>query len=315
MNASTPNFACAPYIKEIGRGARGARGLTRDEAHELYRAILQGRVSELELGAVLLAYRIKGESPAELAGMLSAVDATLSKPRAPEGRIPVVIPSYNGARRQPNLVALLALLLARAGTPVLIHGVLRDADRVTTAQVLGELGIAASADIADAERGLVARGVALVPTEVLSPSLAAQLALRTRLGVRSSAHTLAKLIQPFAQPALRLVNYTHPAYRDTLTEYFLEHGACGHPGVLLARGTEGEAVADPGLTRETLWLCDGRAQSVIAAAPRDEGAENATAPSRAPGPTAAWIKDILAGKIPVPAPIAAQVAAILDIVH
>ena len=42
---------------------------------------------------------------------------------------PVSIPSYNGARKQPNLVPLLALLLAREGVPVLVHGVTDDPGR------------------------------------------------------------------------------------------------------------------------------------------------------------------------------------------
>src|SRR5690606_6555087 len=132
MKTPAPRFACAPYIKEIGRGARGARGLSREAAYQLYRAILREEVSEVELGAVLMAYRIKGEDVEELAGMSAAVDETLIKLRAPAGQCAVAIPSYNGARRQPNLVPLLALLLARSGTPTLVHGVHLEPERVGT---------------------------------------------------------------------------------------------------------------------------------------------------------------------------------------
>ncbi|RYF52481.1 MAG: hypothetical protein EOO27_28555, partial [Comamonadaceae bacterium] len=86
-------FACAPYIKTIGRGARGARGLDRDAARTLYAAILDGRVSDLELGAVLLAYRIKSESAEEIAGMLSAAQAHLHPLAIPEGRPAVTLAS------------------------------------------------------------------------------------------------------------------------------------------------------------------------------------------------------------------------------
>jgi anthranilate phosphoribosyltransferase len=40
------------------------------------------------------------------------------------------------------------------------------------------------------------------------------------LGVRNSTHTLGKIMQPFAQPALRLTSYTHPEYLEMLTDYF-----------------------------------------------------------------------------------------------
>jgi hypothetical protein len=49
--------------------------MSRDDARELYRAMLDGRVSELELGGILLALRIKGESVDEMAGFLDAAEA------------------------------------------------------------------------------------------------------------------------------------------------------------------------------------------------------------------------------------------------
>ena len=48
-------------IKEIGRGAKGARSLPADEAEMLFAAMLQGSVPDLELGAILLALHIKSE--------------------------------------------------------------------------------------------------------------------------------------------------------------------------------------------------------------------------------------------------------------
>src|SRR5690606_32414763 len=106
-------------------------------------AILAGRVSDLELGALLLAWRIKGESPEELAGFLDAAEPSYRTWDAPASAFaPVVIPSYNGARQLPNLTPLLALLLARSGVPVLVHGVEAVPGRVGTAEILARLGLA-----------------------------------------------------------------------------------------------------------------------------------------------------------------------------
>jgi anthranilate phosphoribosyltransferase len=314
MPLPSPPFPCAAYIREIGRGARGARGLSREQAHKLYGAILAGHVSDLELGAVLLAYRIKGESAEELAGMLEAVHGTMTRLECPS-LTPVVIPSYNGARKRPNLVPLLALLLARRRIPVLIHGVLTDPDRVTTAQILAELGMQAATDAADIGPALQARYLAFSPTHVLAPALARQLSLRATLGVRNSAHTLAKLLQPFRQPALRLVNYTHPAYRDTLTEYFSQPCVAGPAGVLLSRGTEGEAAADSALPREALWLHDGGSEVLIAAADKDARDAPPLPESTNAASTAQWTAAVLAGEMPTPQAIAAQVDAIARIVE
>ncbi len=107
-------FPAARFIKEIGRGKNGARSMTRMDAHALYRAMLEGRVSDLELGGILLSMRIKGESVDEIAGFLDAAEASFAPLAAPAGEFaPIIIPSYNGARKMANLTALLALLLRR----------------------------------------------------------------------------------------------------------------------------------------------------------------------------------------------------------
>jgi anthranilate phosphoribosyltransferase len=84
--------------------------------------------------------RMKGESLDELMGFLAALHERLLQLSSDQ---PVIaIASYNGARRLPNLVALLAQLLARAGARVLVHGPLHDPQRVTTAEVFAALDMA-----------------------------------------------------------------------------------------------------------------------------------------------------------------------------
>lgn len=312
-------FRCAPFIKEIGRGPNGARALSTDDARALYAAMLAGDVSDVELGAVLLAYRLKGETAAELAGMLTAAHASLIPLKAPQDvRRPVSIPSYNGARKQANLTPLLAMLLARRGVPVLVHGVVDDPGRITSATIFSLLGIEQSRTGDDIEAALAARRVAFAPIATLSPAMARLLALRRVLGVRNSTHTLVKLLQPFSQtgaPALRLVNYTHPPYRDSLSELFQAYPAAGTGGVLLARGTEGEAVADTRRQVQIDWLHDGRMETLVAAQPRsDDKAPDTLPENRDAETTAQWIDDVLSGRVAVPETIALQVETIARIV-
>ena len=65
-------MSIATYIKEIGRGKEGARTLTQEQAHDLMSQVLDGRVTDLEIGAFAIAMRIKGETTDELAGFLQA---------------------------------------------------------------------------------------------------------------------------------------------------------------------------------------------------------------------------------------------------
>ncbi|GAB7527136.1 DNA-binding protein YbiB [Paraburkholderia sp. 2C] len=319
-----PPFPCARFIKEIGRGPHGARALAPEDTQALYSAMLDGRVSELELGAVLLAYRLKGETAEELAAMHAAAhasfepirvthDASSAMPAVPAVSA-VSIPSYNGARKQPNLVPLLALLLAREGVPVLVHGVTEDPGRVTSAEIFAHLQIAAAQTHSEIEDALAARRVAFAPIETLAPKLARLLALRRRMGVRNSTHTLVKILQPFAPPGLRLVNYTHPPYRESLTELFVTHPDVAAGGALLARGTEGEAVADTRRQVQIDWLHDGQCDTLVAPERSSADAPAVDLPEgRDAATTAAWIADVLGGAAPVPTAIARQVEVIAGI--
>lgn len=290
-------------IKEIGRGKNAARDLHRDDAKALFAAVLVGEVPDLQLGAVLMALRIKGESLDELAGFLTACEASYPHLNAPAGTVPLVIPAYNGARQLPNLTPLLAHLVAREGVPVLVQGVLRDAGRVTTHEVLAAMGIGPAQSVAEAQGHLQARRLAFIGIDTLAPQLARVLSLRRLMGVRSSGHTLAKMLQPFKGPAVRLVSVTHPDYVLRMREFFTQSDA-GDANALLLRGAEGEAVAHPRREPAIDWL-NGKLVETW----RADADEHPQLPaSRDAQVTAEWIDGALAGRHPVPAAITHQAA-------
>ncbi|MBP6564179.1 MAG: DNA-binding protein YbiB [Burkholderiales bacterium] len=317
---------CVPLIREIGRGAHGARDLDRDRMRDLFAAMLDGEVADLELGAILVAMRIKGESLAETLGCLDALAPRVARVALPGDRSrPVVLASYNGARRGANLTPLVALLLARYGVPVLVHGLAGagaldvadgddeasdDADygRVTSARILRELGIPPSATVIDAEARLKRSGVAYVPTSVLSPGLARLLATRERIGLRSSAHTLVKLVDPFGGRAVRVVSVSHPDYLARMREVL---GATRADAMLL-RGTEGEPFANPKRCPPIELFLQGEVARCVDA---EEGAIEtipALPASSDAEATAEWIDAALAGSQAVPAPIVQQLGCLLE---
>jgi anthranilate phosphoribosyltransferase len=285
-------------IKEIGRGKNAARDLSRDDARALFTAILNDEIPPLQLGAVLIAMRIKGESMDELAGFLEACEASYPHLKAPAGSVPLVIPSYNGARQLPNLTPLLASLVAREGIPVLVHGVPDDPGRVTTIEVFQEMGITPARSIAEAEQQLAERKLAVISIDTLAPQLARVLKLRRDIGLRSSGHTLVKMLQPFTTQAIRLVSVTHPEYLDRMRTFFTSYAS----HALLLRGAEGEAVAHPRREPVIEWL-DGKTAEVW----QGTAEENPELPDgRDAAVTATWISAALSGKQTVPAAIVHQ---------
>ena len=308
MNNPEETFAAARFIKEIGRGKKGSRSLSRDDARALYGAMLDGRVSDLEMGGIMLAMRIKGESVDEIAGFLDAAEASFDLLPAPPGDYaPVLVPSYNGSRKMANLTPLLAMLLAREGVPVLVHGVVRDPGRVTSAEIFEAMGLPMAATMADTQVAHALGHPSFMPIAQLAPKMARLLSLRRILGVRNSTHTLVKILQPFQGPALRLVSYTHPEYLEMLGEYFTTAAPHERGDAFLMRGTEGETVANANRAQQIDWFHGGERTILVQRdAPTDELAQ--VPPDRDAATTAAWIGRALRGEEPVPPSILEQVA-------
>ena len=301
-------MSIAPFIKEIGRGAAGARSLTRAQARELMATVLDGGASDLEIGAFALAMRMKGETLDELAGFLQAAQERCL--RIASDRPVVVIPSYNGARRLPNLTPLLAMWLAREGARVLVHGQPQDPGRVTSAQIFHDLGLPATQGEADIVSAWARHEPAYVDTALLDPRLQRLLDVRRAVGLRNSGHTVAKMLDPCTgSRSLRLVSFTHPEFGK------LMHAWAGRDGIdaMLLRGTEGEAVADPRRQPRIDTYIAGAARPEWSVAAQDGVvAELPLLPREIDASTTAlYIQAVLSGEKPAPAPLARQVKLVL----
>ena len=294
------------FIKEIGRGKDGARALSRAQAADMFGQILDGAVSDLEIGAFCLAMRIKGETAEEMCGFLDATQQRLSKIQifpTQTQRLPVVIPSYNGARKLPVLTPLLALLLAREGLPVVIHGTATEDKRVFTSEVLAALGISAQETI----EPLVHGKVVFYPTALLHAGLQRLLDVRRVVNLRNPAHSLVKLMLPCEGPQVLVTSYTHPEYAESMEQVLRKMESCA----LLMRGTEGEAVADARRTPKMTRILLGQATEVTE---HQAGALTALPdlPQSCDAQTTAnYIQAVLDGKSAIPHPIALQVKQIV----
>ena len=306
-------FPVGPYLKRVGRGNVGARSLERDEMQRLFGAMLDGAVADVELGGLLVAFRMKGEALDEIAGALAALQARLS-PVPIDPRRPVVsIPSYNGARKSANLTPLLAGLLADAGVQVIIHGIRCDPNRITTCEVVQAMGHPPAATDAEAGMALERGNPAFVPIDVLAPSFARLLQLRERLGVRHIGHTLAKLLAPIdvschgIERCVRLMSFTHPEFNE------LQHAVMEGLGAraVVMRGSEGEAVAGTKRMVQVDWIERGATRALAQADLRPMGRPVILPPAQDAVATAVWIQSALSGEQPVPENVARQVALIL----
>ncbi|MBL8470841.1 MAG: DNA-binding protein YbiB [Rhodocyclaceae bacterium] len=296
-----------PLIKEIGRGAKGARSLNETQAEAMFAAMLAGSVPDMELGAILLSMRIKGESDVEMLGFKRALDAAVARVVPPDGPRLVAIPMYNGARRQPNLMPYVARRLAQLGVPVLIHGHFDFDARIDPFALLAALELPLQQSAAEAQAALAARGLAALHVSALAPGLARLLALRPRLGVRNSGHTMVKLLDPAPGRSVRLVAVTHPEYLERMQSFLAADGG----RALLMRGTEGECYANPRRRPQLTAGVDGQIQVLFAAEEGGAPPLPGMPDDGATGPNAELIRQMLAGRHAVPQPLIDQIACCL----
>ena len=87
----------APYVRILGKGRRGSRALTFDEAYSAMGMILRKEVEDVQLGAFMMLMRVKEETNDELTGFAEAVRETLSTPSDIEADLDWS--SYAGKRR------------------------------------------------------------------------------------------------------------------------------------------------------------------------------------------------------------------------
>jgi anthranilate phosphoribosyltransferase len=235
-------------IKAVGTGPRGSRALTFDEARDATAGLLAGEVSPVQAGAFLIAMRIKGETPAELAGITQALrDAARSvAPDPPSGGRPIVAcaGAFDGMNDAPHLSLAAAVLAAAAGARVVVHcgGRLGPKRGTTPADVLVALGGPLRPKPSESLAMLERSDVALVHAGAAVPGWDALAAIRDEVGLRGPLHTAEKLVDHLGATRF-VVGHTHSSYRERILGALALLGAQRSVAV---RGMEGADILRAG---------------------------------------------------------------------
>ncbi|MBU1263323.1 MAG: DNA-binding protein YbiB [Gammaproteobacteria bacterium] len=292
----------ATLIRQIEAG----EGLDFVEARALGAALFDGGVPELETAAFLVAFNQHDPGLDGWLGLHAALAERLPDFVAPPGPFrTVVLPTYHGVRSHPHLTPLLALLLKSFGIPVLIHGVLDGGGGTAAAYVLRELGVMPCSSTAQVNAALLDEGIAFAPVALLSPGLAALLALRARLGIDGWVTRLAMLADVLGEHSVRVTPVASGAELAPTRDVLEALG--GH--ALLLQGCEGEAFADPLLRPEMMLVQDGRGQPVYEV--QSTPSVQANLPGLDARATGAWIAQVMREHQPLPLPIRNQLAVCL----
>jgi anthranilate phosphoribosyltransferase len=252
--AAAERQAFAAVLRTVARGPSLSRPLRMDEAEAAMGMILADEVDPLQLGAFLLLLRFRGETAEELAGFVRAARTHLVNDRAVE--LDLDWPSYADSHRQLPYFLLAALLLARNGYRILLHGVAGEGPAATR-HGLAALGLSPACSTTEAAAQVDATNLAYLPVEVVLPGLARLLMLKPVLGLRTFANSMARELNPFRAPC-QIQGVFHPPYLELhrATQRLL-----GQPAAAVFKGGGGEGqrnpekpcrVLEPG-GGETLW--------------------------------------------------------------
>jgi anthranilate phosphoribosyltransferase len=236
-------------IKAVGTGRRGSRSLAFEEAREAMGALLEGQTTDAQAGAFLIAMRIKGEEPEELAGLVQGLrDAAVS--REPCSVSPVATAgAYDGVAESPQLSLAAAAVSAACGASCVVHcgDSLGPKYGTNPADVLAALGGPRRPSI-DASRAMLeASGISLVHAGEAIPGWDRLAAIRNQVGLRGPVHSAEKLVDHLGAKRF-VVGYTHQPYGPRLVEALSLLGA--EPS-LAVRGVEGSDIPRPARPQAT----------------------------------------------------------------
>ncbi|MDQ3719208.1 MAG: hypothetical protein M3350_00195 [Actinomycetota bacterium] len=236
----------AATIKLVGTGARGSRNLDSDEARAAMADLLAGRASDAQAGAFLMAMRLKGEAPEELAGFAQALRDASDELEADTGSRPVVAcgGGYDGVAAAPHLSVAAAATAAACGAAVVMHcgGTLGPKRGVTQGDVLAALGGPAQPTAEQSATMLERSGLALVYTPAVTAGWERLRPLRDQIGVRGPLHA-AERLQRFFGARRFVIGFTHSPYPERILGAL---SALGAERSVAVRGIEGSDVARPG---------------------------------------------------------------------
>ena len=227
---SSEQLAFRDLLKKVGSGTHTSKPLSREEAATATELMLREVATPAQIGAFLIAHRIKRPTPTELAGMLDAYDTLgprLTKTNSP---YPVTVFSnpYDGRARTAPINPLTALIIAAAGAPVILHGSGRvpTKEGLPTLEVLAGLGLdwARLSALAQVQTVFDHTDFGFVYQGALFPLAEAMVPYRQQIGKRPTLATVEIMWSPFIGHSNVVSGYVHPPTEERTQNAFTQRG-------------------------------------------------------------------------------------------
>ena len=235
------SHAFRELLRKVGSGTHTSESLTRQEAEQSMRMMLLQEATPAQIGAFMIAHRIRRPTGEELAGMLDAYDGLANKlqPIADTHPVMVFCNPYDGRSRTAPLNPLTVLILAAAGCPAIQHG----GDRMPTKEgdPLVEswqgLGVDwAQLSLSQVQQVLETTAIGFFYQPSHFPLAQGLVEYREQIGKRPPLATMELMWNPYAGETHLVSGFVHPPTEEMFTT---AHGLRGVTRFTTIKGLEG----------------------------------------------------------------------------
>ena len=242
MNGEPRDFKS--LIAQVADGA----ALSRGQAEEAFEIIMSGEATPSQMGAFLMALRVRGETIDEITGAATVMRAKALSVKAPEGAIDTC-GTGGDASGTYNISTGAALVAAAAGVPVAKHGNRALSSRSGSADVLVALGVNIEAEMSQVEKALVDANIGFLMAPRHHSAMRHVGPTRVELGTR----TIFNLLGPLSNPAgtkRQLIGVFHHQWTAPLAEVL---GQLGTERAWVVHGSDGlDEITTSGVTHAAL---------------------------------------------------------------
>ena len=183
-------------ITDILNKLLNKKDLTQKESEQFLLALMDGKITPVQVAAILTALRMKEESVDEIVGFITAMRARMVRVKGLENAIDVCGTGGDCAQTF-NISTAVAIVVAAAGVPVIKHGNRAASSLSGSADVLEALGVHIQLTPEQAENVLKNVGMVFLFAPLFHPSMKQVALTRGELKIR----TVFNFLGPFANPA------------------------------------------------------------------------------------------------------------------
>src|SRR6266699_763323 len=263
------NAAAAGDLKPLLAEVAARRSLSESEAEAAFDIIMSGNATPSQMGAFLMALRVRGESVDEITGAARIMRLKALTIDAPPGTIDTV-GTGGDASGTFNISTASALVVAGCGVPVAKHGNRAFSSRSGAADVLSALGVNIDADMAVVRRCLWEIGMCFLMAPRHHSAMRHVGPTRVELGTRTIFNLLGPMSNPAGTPR-QLVGVFAPEWVRPMAEVL---GRLGAERAWVVHGSGIDELTTAGVTKVAEFR-DGRV-SEFEVVPEEIGVGRAT---------------------------------------